>query len=239
MATRSSNVRLQILPESPSVQHLQIHGTKLPTHLQVLLCYLSNVDKLRQEDDSKQQKLDRIAASMTVKQVLPHYSKSRVPMVQEHKMVEKVIALHKEFANLRKLNPEKREGNPNIKKFNEKLVTTLPFWPRNALDKMEKNMVKLKTKKEKSAAKEDILFLKSMMTDRVAQYRSIDLNTSQLEVNRAKRIEREQIQQENREKRQKLDALINNASVELSGSSEDEDLLPEPIPIYTVAKRSH
>lgn len=102
---------------------------------------------------------------------------------------------------------------------------------------MEKNNTKLKTNNVKCVAEEDILFLKSMMTDTVAQYGSIDLKTSQLEVNGAKRIQREQIQQENREKRQKLDALINNDSVELSGSSEDEDLQPEPISIYTVPKR--
>ena len=34
MATRSIDVRLTILPETPGIEHLQIHGTKLPTHLQ-------------------------------------------------------------------------------------------------------------------------------------------------------------------------------------------------------------
>ena len=154
-------------------------------------------------------------------------------------MVEKVIALHKEFENLRKIKPEKREGHPNIIKFNDKLGTTLPFWPRNILEKMEQNKTKLKNDEDKSAAEEDILFLKSMMTDRAFQYGSVDLNISKLEAKRVKQLEREHEQQVMREKRQKLDAMINNATVELSGSSEDEDLLPETIPIYTATKRLH
>ena len=49
---------------------------------------------------------------------------------------------------------------------------------------MEQNKTKLKTDEEKSAAEEDLLFLKSMMTYRAFQYESVDLNISKLEAKR-------------------------------------------------------
>ena len=76
MATRSTDVRLTIPPETPGIEHLQIHGTKLPTYLQVILCYMALLEKLRREDETKQKKLYRFAANLVVKEILPHYQKS-------------------------------------------------------------------------------------------------------------------------------------------------------------------
>ena len=57
-------------------------------------------------------------------------------------MAEKILALFKEYENLRKINPDRRENHPLIKEFKDKLGTTMQFWPRNALAKMEQSPVK-------------------------------------------------------------------------------------------------
>ena len=53
MATRNCDIRLSILTETPGFQHLEMNGNRLPTYNQVLLCYLSHMEKQRLEDISK------------------------------------------------------------------------------------------------------------------------------------------------------------------------------------------
>ena len=82
-------------------------------------------------------------------------------------MAEKILALFKEYKNLRKINPDRRENHPLIKEFKDKLGTTMQFWPINALAKMEQGKVK-KRPFEIAAMDEDISFLNCMMTDPAA-----------------------------------------------------------------------
>ena len=101
MATKSTGILLTILPEKLGIEDLQIHKTKLPTHLQVILCYMALLEKVRQEDETKQKKLYHFAATFVVKEILPHYQKSQMKTIHEHKMAEKILALFKEYENLR------------------------------------------------------------------------------------------------------------------------------------------
>ena len=81
MTTRSTDVRLAIFPETPGIEYLQIYGTKLPTHLQVILCYMALLEKLRREDETKQKKLYHFAANLVVKEILTHYQKSQIKTI--------------------------------------------------------------------------------------------------------------------------------------------------------------
>ena len=53
ISTRNSDKRSLIFDEAPGVDHLEITGCRLPTYKQVLLCYISNLEKARAEDTSK------------------------------------------------------------------------------------------------------------------------------------------------------------------------------------------
>ena len=111
-----------------------------------------------------------------VDEVLSHYNNAKITHLQKHKMAEKVEALHNEYKNLIKLNPERRKGSKAVATFQDKLLMTMPFWPRNVLTIIEESK-RGKNENEKNAIAEDISFLKSMMTDRVASYQGQDLLT--------------------------------------------------------------
>ena len=153
-------------------------------------------------------------------------------------MAEKILALFKEYENLRKINPNRRENHPLIKEFKDKLGITMQFWPRNALAKMEQSKVK-KCLFEIAAIDEDISFLNSMMTDRAAQYSSVDVKMSKIDTWRLVCKQEGPRMKENLKKRQQLDATL----AQLSASSEDEHTDEEDatVPIYFLStpKRSH
>ena len=155
MATRSCDKRLSVLTETPGFHHLEIHGNKLPTYQQVLLCHLSHMDKMQLENSTKNVTLSRNSANCVVTEVLRHYQKAHIIVIQTHKMAEKVEAWHTEYSKLMKLNPERRIRNPKVQLFNGKLNKTMPFWPRNIEKKMEE-MKRGKTVKEKATVDEDL-----------------------------------------------------------------------------------
>ena len=200
MATRKCDTRLSILTETPGLQHLEIHGNRLPTYNQVLLCYLSHMEKKRLEDTTKHVKLTQASAICVVKEVLKHYQRAHIMTIHETKMAEKVEALHKEYASLRKLNPVRRVGNPKVQLFQGKGDKTMPFWPKDVEKKMEETK-RGKTTKERAAIEEDLSFLKSMKTDRKYTYTGKDLVTSKSEKRRQFKVQSEKkrlLQEENR-----------------------------------------
>ena len=56
---RSSDNKLTVLRETPGPDDVKIRGSRLPRYKQVLLCYLSNLEILKENDESKQQSLER------------------------------------------------------------------------------------------------------------------------------------------------------------------------------------
>jgi len=191
MTTRSLNTRSSILPTLPDESNQKIAGTRLPTYQQVLLCFLATMDKQREVNKSKyNQKLVRLCANSVVDEVLSHYNNAKIALIQKHKMAEKVEALHNEYKNLIKLNPKRRKGSKAVATFQDKLLMTMPFWPRNVLTIMEESK-RGKNENEKNAIAEDISFLKSMMTDRVASYQGKDLLTTRAEKLRLERQQKE------------------------------------------------
>ena len=84
--TRIADVRLTILPATPGIEHLEIHGSKLPSYEQVLLCYMAMLEKLRNEDGAKHAKVYHPAANNVANQVKPHYQKSRIITIHDQKV---------------------------------------------------------------------------------------------------------------------------------------------------------
>ena len=179
MSIRRSDKKLSILRE-------KIRGCRLPSYKQVLFCFLSNFEKLKSEDHIHNQSLKRSCANFVVDKVLHHYRKARIPTQYEHKMTEKIIDFHSTYCSLFKIKPEKRPESQKIKEFHSKLETTMPFWPRDVEKKMAESK-KGKTLLKKEAIEEDLVFLKSMKTDRTAQYTTKDNAMAKLEKTRSGR----------------------------------------------------
>eukprot|EP00918_Siedleckia_nematoides_P069451 GHVU01151493.1.p1 GENE.GHVU01151493.1~~GHVU01151493.1.p1 ORF type:complete len:160 (-),score=36.18 GHVU01151493.1:103-582(-) len=151
-------------------------------------------------------------------------------------MAEKVEALYNEFKGLMKLNPERRMDSVKVKEFQEKLSMTMPFWPRDVMKQMEDSK-KRKSSYETVAIEEDMKFLSSMMTDRVALCEGNDIKTSNYEEMRQTRKE----QQEERQFK-KVNRKIETSAVkgfetdeETDDKSEDESDIDDTV----ATKRAH
>ena len=88
-------------------------------------------------------------------------------------MAEKIVGLSQEYRSLLSTKSEKRAGNKKIQLFQEKLKTTMQFWPKDVGKRLESKK-KHKSPAEQHAVDEDLKFLQSMKTDRVAQYTGKD-----------------------------------------------------------------
>ena len=83
----------------------------------------------------------------------------------------------------------------------------MQFWPRNALAKMELSKKK-KCPFEITAIDEDVSFLNSMMTDRAAQYSSVDVKMSKIDNQKLVHKQEGQRMKENQKKRCNIGSII-------------------------------
>ena len=92
---KSSDNKLMVLRKTPGLDDVKIRGSKLPSYKQILFCYLSNLEILKENDELKQQRLERPCAKLVLKEVLYHYMKARISTQEyERKMEEKIIKFH-------------------------------------------------------------------------------------------------------------------------------------------------
>ncbi len=174
---RSADNRLKVLNQSPSSQHMEISGFRLPTYEQVLLCYMAFMKIKRAEEPSG--KVTRVVSKLVVEEVVDHYKKANIATKNEKKCAEAIEKLNKEYINInKKKNPQR------IEEFRQKLKITMPFWPRGTLETMEKKLLdNLTPTFEKERLEEDIAFLKSMVGNREATYASADIKKQIKDVN--------------------------------------------------------
>ena len=91
MSTCSADNKLCILPETPGLESINTFGARLPTYKQILFCVLTNLEKLRNEDKTKNKKAMRSCANSVVAEVLAHYKKAqRVLALHEKKLRKKL-----------------------------------------------------------------------------------------------------------------------------------------------------
>ena len=98
---RSSKNKLTVLRETPGPDDVKIQGSRLSSYKQVLFCYLSHLEILKENDESKQQSMERFCAKLVLKEVLYHYTKACIPTQEyEHTMEEKIIKFHLEYVSV-------------------------------------------------------------------------------------------------------------------------------------------
>ena len=85
MSTRNFDSLLTILSETP--RSANTFGSRLLFFKQVLFCFMANLEKLKNEDKSNNEKLMRPCANV----VLNHCQKARISVLHEYKIVEKII----------------------------------------------------------------------------------------------------------------------------------------------------
>ena len=222
MATRGKDSRLDILETSPGEEHLNIKGSKLPTYNQVLLCYLSKLNQLRQEDSCKNSKLSWDAGQHVASEVLKHYEKAHIPIIQNRSVISKIIKFHdNDYSKCVKIPRDRRNNSPQIAAFRETLRKTMPFFPSNAEDIMTQNK-RFKSEEERLIIDEDVLFLKNMKFERTFTYTSQDMTYAELEAKRmdkekqaCARVEQEQIR--------KNASMLKNVDVASAAESDISD----------------
>lgn len=84
--TRSTDHCIYLLPETPGPEHLEIRGSRLPTYLQVLLCFKSHYEIERENDKTKNIKVTRLCAKKVVDVIVPIYAK-----------LERLLYFHKKW----------------------------------------------------------------------------------------------------------------------------------------------
>ena len=166
---RSDNARLNIINETPGVEHLDLNSVRLPTWKQVLLCHMANTNKLRIEDPSKHLNVKKSAAKLVASKVMNIYEKASIPCMMSHKVSEKTENLQKEFYEI-----NKKRNSQRIEKFQLKIEETMPFWTKDAAEEMRGTITPLTNESNKKEIERDISFLQSMQTDRVATMGAFD-----------------------------------------------------------------
>ena len=148
----------------------EIKSSRLPTTKQTLLCFLAHFETVS----------IREAANITANIIKDYYDRARIPSIALNKIAEAVLNLHKDLADVKKIQVKDR-NNPVPKKrieaYKNALQKTFKVWPRNALEKIEKE--------------EDRKFLISMNTDRKASMLGTDESLSKSELKDEKRRDEE------------------------------------------------
>lgn len=136
----------------------QITGSRLPTNQQVLRCFMYHQ---HQGAPSRQTKFE--TAKLVLAQVSEFYRKANIPMISDIMACQKIIKLADDNAKLRSI-PVARRTRPfalnKLKCMEIELNKTFQIWPAN--------VTKLVT------IPEDLQFLESMKTDRLASFGSTD-----------------------------------------------------------------
>lgn len=135
-----------------------ITGSRLPTNLQVLRCLMYHIQEGTHINRTKWEAAKIVLAKITV-----FYEKANIPMIGECKSCEKMIKLLNDNAKIRAI-PCHRRTTPSslnkVKKMEDFLAKTFSIWPANV-----ENLIK---------NAEDLHFLHSMRSDRIATFGSHD-----------------------------------------------------------------
>lgn len=154
-----------LLGTVPQDDEREIKGCKLPTKRQVLLSLLANLRDMHWDQ----------ALSATIDSVLQHYQRSNVPTIAGRNNIGRVIKTYYdlEYMMLWKKNQDRRlADNSGVIKFKSELDNTMKFYKKTVLKDMAAAK-KGKSRAEQDAIDQDILFMKSMLSDRTATYSGV------------------------------------------------------------------
>ncbi len=181
-----------------------ITGAKLPTGRQILRCMLAKKPGANGALSQFE------AAKVVLEQVWPFYKKANIPMVSDKRACHKMVDLVNANNKLRKISQAKRSSvitAKQLEKMECRLDATFPLWPPN-VEKLIDNP-------------EDLAFLASMKTGRVATFGVLD-KKRQLKV---KRREERQAAAAARQSRceKELEEMTAMSSLESESDEESEE----------------
>lgn len=187
-----------------------ITGSRLPTCRQILRCFL-----FHQNNPTQKNQTQKDSARSVLEKLLPFYGKANIPVITNKKAEEKIIRLADKNAKLREI-PIKRRDSDNAKskvaREEEELNKTFCIWPNN-VEELVKN-------------EEDLIFLESMKTNRVASFGNLDTNMRGVQQRRENREEqrrdRELREREKDEHRYVVSKPSTSAASETCTTSETE-----------------
>jgi len=187
----------------------EITGCRLPTNKQVIRCYMFH--KLEgSSQGTKSNRTKRDNAKSVLEKVIPFYLKGNIPMVSAKRGCEKIIELFEKNAKLREIPVDRRSSPKVLAKLNEmeiELQKTFPLWAKDAEQAMKNS--------------EDIKFLHSMKTDRIASFGVFH----QALASQVKRKQTRLLKQTKRQEKAEKEKEVCETTVQLadSDSSQDED----------------
>ena len=157
---------LNILGETPSILHLQIHGSRLPSNKQIILCYLAHLEQFQSQAPKRFEKFKSLAITEVLSQIKPHYLKAGIVLKSDRSITYAIEKLNDLYQSA------KKKGSITAKKqFMDCLNKTMILWPKGLEQQMEAKLaIPFITPEEKEAIRNDLYFIKSMKTDRVASY---------------------------------------------------------------------
>ena len=92
--------------------------------------------KKREKDTTNNKKLTRVILNIVVEKVIVHYEKGGIENIDPKVMAEKIEELHYDYRKLSKITRNIKH-NKRIADFRKKMPTTMVFWPKDALKKMQ------------------------------------------------------------------------------------------------------
>ena len=226
--TRTNDPRHFILNQTPGIEHIEIAGARLPTQEQVLLSYMARMD---QQPEGK--KCQRTVINAIIDNITKLFKMANIPLKDVSVISKDILNLNKTYQNV-----NKKKNPARIAEFQKQLTSTMQFWPRGTLQKMEKKAEShLTPMVEKVSLEEDIKFLKSMMSDRSASCSSKDIKHAERANTRlAKEVQGMKRQEEYESSSSKLKSPCTLFEEEEEEVCEDEGhgmFTPPPV------KRSH
>lgn len=186
-----------------------ITGCRLPTNEQVIRCFMFHRCE-GSEPGTASNRTRRDIAKIVLEKIIPFYMKGNIPMISEKRACEKIMELVEKNAKIREIPVERRSSADvlaRLKEVENDLQKTFPLWAVNAEQTMKNQ--------------EDIEFLKSMKTDRIASFGVHDQALSSQIQRKELRVHKQRQFQEKAEKEREL--AVETVRLLDSESSQDED----------------
>jgi hypothetical protein len=199
-----------------------ITGCRLPTNEQVIRCYMFHRNEgSAQGTASNRTKRDN--AKIVLDKIIPFYLKGSIPMISEKSSCQKIVELVEKNAKLREIPVNRRSTTAvlaKLKAMENDLQKTFPLWTRDAEKVMK--------------SQEDIKFLMSMKTDRVASFGVHDKALASQIKRKESRTQKHKQYKEKAEK--EIEVASQTVQLTDSESGSDEDVNADDLAIASTSQ---
>ena len=121
---------LNILGETPGIDHFKIKGCKLTTYKQVLMCLLANINQMQLLGSSGVNIKSEAIKKVVDREVVAVYGKAGVTIISPNLIKYGISKLNNDYGNMRKSAKEP----PDF------VAKTMPFWSKNSKESLTKKL---------------------------------------------------------------------------------------------------